>query len=160
LLAVNDVYPRHAMWAYATSLVNGGRTDRLASAPRNSTTFWSRSRESSRKGVEEPSVAGLYDINMMYPVWASFPRLDFRRRGGECPARDDVIRAASICYASISLTRSTGLGWADVLARNDIGGKVPGAVKSRIIRPAIYQHGGLHRTKTGAPLCALDPRAH
>jgi hypothetical protein len=39
LLAVNDAHPRHAMWAYATSLINGGRTDRLASAPRDSTAF-------------------------------------------------------------------------------------------------------------------------
>jgi hypothetical protein len=43
-------------------------TNRLASTPRDSTALWSRPRESRRKGVEEPSLAGLYDINMMYSV--------------------------------------------------------------------------------------------
>jgi hypothetical protein len=54
-----------------------GRTNRLASAPRVSPILWSRARESSRKGVEEPSLAGLYDTNMMHPILHASSRLAF-----------------------------------------------------------------------------------
>lgn len=87
-------------------LVIGGRTNRLASAPRDSTALRSRPRESTRKGVEEPSLAGFYDINMMHHVLHLSLRCHCDRRLG----LRESYRAANILLMSAPLWAFQRLG--------------------------------------------------
>jgi hypothetical protein len=84
LLAIDELHPPQTMRAYATSLGHGGRIDRwlarLAIGPRLASGRQPQT-------VEEPSLARLYDTNMMNHVLHPSPDSAFAVVVAEAPAR-------------------------------------------------------------------------
>jgi hypothetical protein len=134
------------------SRVVGGRTNRLASAPRDSTALWSRPREGSRKGVAELSLAGLYDINMIYHALHPVPTLGLRYHCDRCPGLDLIVPRIFLPMPA-RLRAFSGMGCGDAPPRNAIGNKVPVTTDRRIInKSSICRHIRLllHGTEQGA----------